>query len=1353
MSEHGQGDVSQQNGASTGSGKPPKDKTEKRKYLISLKMITDLPSIKPVPVPEPLPPPLSQKAYDYAEATLKESIVARDKLEKELLEGAANTQSVSDFNGFSNVEARHRQAKAFKTALDSVQTVMKPFEGLVSIAKLGTDGARKAEESGVENVVPTSKQWQELSQKTIIARTSLRANGLPDGYQVPEGAWFEILSKQLEPYTQGKDAQENETLRADFRKNAPTKQNTDDAELAGEAIKGIIGKYQVRDMNRASIFFDAGINGVPMTQDEQKQAQAEMDKLAQIGSDILNNGGTYKQVKTMMAASGLTEEFWPPQLVQSIQAWRKTTRALQDERVRKIVENQQSGSGGFSTDSVMQAMQLIASGTELKSSINELNKPDESDKSGLLDAAAKSTEVGKTVADWLNGAASGVSGSLSVLELLESGKDLFKVVTDENKDARDKFLESLEISLDALAQSLGGVVAGLNMAKDFGGTAVTELMKKVVPGVCVAAAGVELAIALKDLGKNVATLKNTRSEKNEGYAQFLTDGVDEATLGVMSNALSAERTKVVKSGIKTGTATIELGAALSNTFGGAHGAAAGAGLSVVAGAINLGSKVIFTGIDWGKAKKAKKMLDEARAGNMQAQVEIFEKSNFYAKMYLAILVKAESPLAKKYLVDRGIEEGDLDKPQSLEILRDVMLEAADQVNDQEVDDNLARALTGKVGDFAAWTGNKTIELKDRAVRLGVAEYDPKANYAAPTFKDVAPDKWVSTWTAGKKILVERGLIDEATGITKALEKAAAACKLVADQQKDTKILPQEKRTALLGAIEALNAALECAAGSKPMAFVSTGSPKKIPHQKACDTLYTLQDRLLTELNAHWAILDNLAPSDLNWAPAKIDEIDLKAWQGFWTEGKDKASFPAKDCGVGKGIEAVVKAQKAFMDERDDLILRRQLAVQAFDIVTNLDDALLDCLALEELNRRPPAKDAITPLMFKLNEAQRLLDGWLAGKTSDGKQDAWKGPTPTFAGMELDKILDEWVAVYSYADDAGFLASAEETGKSDVDAGFTNALQAFGGSYKAFDNAGKDAKERLKALRAMEIDAGRVKKLAIKFGRTQRHGSTQVKAYAEAAAERIATEVVDLAKKEKDVTDKVDLKFTPKINGRGTLSSADWRNFYQLAVDNGVVLESGTAKKGLSAALQAQRKAQEEYDKFAQHLSASKKADKGKRIRVLATTYLEALHATVGTAEMIRGLKRYGESKQMGHYLKEVIEAVEKAETTELKDHASGKATAKGTQFPKPTTLSASDWTRQKDFAVEKGIVADKKTGITAAITAYLKVATLPDVQVGKMDPKKQEAVEELKSLLEAARDASKYKDWHDYVEETIALVV
>jgi len=32
-----------------------------------------------------------------------------------------------------------------------------------------------------------------------------------------------------------------------------------------------------------------------------------------------------------------------------------------------------------------------------------------------------------------------------------------------------------------------------------------------------------------------------------------------------------------------------------------------------------------------------------------------------------------------------------------------------------------------------------------------------------------------------------------------------------------------------------------------------------------------------------------------------------------------------------------------------------------------------------------------------------------------------------------------------SDDAGFLASAEETGKSDVDAGFTNALQALSAS--------------------------------------------------------------------------------------------------------------------------------------------------------------------------------------------------------------------------------------------------------------------------------------------------------------------
>lgn len=157
------------------------------------------------------------------------------------------------------------------------------------------------------------------------------------------------------------------------------------------------------------------------------------------------------------------------------------------------------------------------------------------------------------------------------------------------------------------------------MAKDFGGPTVQETMKKVIPGLSIAIASVELADLVWDLIKSSDKLHKANLSKRDGQVEFSKEDGDEAKLLAMKNDKKTSEINVAKKSIKVTANTIELGGAIASTAGGGHGAAVGAGMSATAAAMNIASKVIFSGIDFAQAKKAMKTLEAAQAGSYQAR--------------------------------------------------------------------------------------------------------------------------------------------------------------------------------------------------------------------------------------------------------------------------------------------------------------------------------------------------------------------------------------------------------------------------------------------------------------------------------------------------------------------------------------------------------------------------------------------------------------------------------------------------------------------------------------------------------------------------------------------------------------
>jgi len=1310
---------------------------------------------------------------------LAKAIKARDELEKELLAGIGSTGCVEDFatvgttNEKGENKARWEQATKLKIALGKVRGVLGAFTDIERGAMLGL-----ATEEKVGNDKDKIADWNQLRLDAIQERSKLTSS-LPPGYNVAGSVdWPQKLIDELKPYWTGDTENQNALDRTDGLQLAKAQKG--EAKNAGTLMTEAVKKYQTRGMSRASTFFDSCRNGVAMSVEDMEKARQANDQITKLGTDILSNGGTYSDVKALMKETGLTEEFWPPKLVRSVQAWRKTQRALQEERVRKLVQNQDSEKSTFSTDDISTTMQMINGFTELDDSLRELHKHESEDKdvSGLIEAAGKSEEVLKTISEWMNGVSSGISGTLSGLDILKSVKDVYENHKDD-KGAKEKALKDLQIAMEDLAKGLQIAVSGMTMAKDFGGTAVAELMKKVIPGVSMAAAGVELAAALKDLSENIVMLSKTKGEKNEAYAMFVHDDVDEATINVMSNAVRGEKIKTAKSGVKVGTAAIEFAGSTATTFGGHHGAVAGAALTITASGINLGSKAIFSGIDWSAVKKAKKTLQDAQAGSMEAQVQIFEDSNFYAKMYLAILAKEKNPLALKYLVDRGIEEGDLDKPTSLELLRSVLLETAEQTNDQEEEFTIFEGIK-KVGTkflelpvleqmaLATGVGSIAVGMKYVGISVGnvvVKAYEKKKAkpyhevppVMAPGFKE-DPDSWAQSWVNAKKIHIANGLIDRETGLGAAISKAAEA-------HHDFLSTSPIDRDTILSSMKVIQSLVDLTHSCKLMAF--NGDGKETPHKPAGDSLISLRTVANKIIQTYWAKLADPTtknPIHLDWDPPVIGDINTVDWDSFWKSGKENVAFPNDDAGVKLAIAAAVMAKDSYENAPNER-KKRQNAVAYADTLDQLTDALLDCLGIEEVNRWKKACAAINTFMLTLNSARQDVDNYLGGQVGGGNTDSrWPGPS-TFDTTNPAEFAQTWAGIWNTAVEGAFVISREEGGTIfNQDVGLGSDLAVFAAAWKGYETA-KGAKTPdpqgvLKNFRQAEIAAGRVKKTAIAFCRTHRYSAEKVKELAaeagEAASHAVAMVSSDINAMQNKATFTAKFDKIPEY-----LSSQDWRVTYESAVANGAVLESGTAKNAISGALKDFKKALAAYEKGVNDVK-KKPDDRSnlKAIRKLADAYREAVEAVDGACDMVKSLKGYSNNAQMAKHLDDIkLHLVEytppggkkiplndpKTDSITVFDKcANGTAGKPKTQlaFNIPSNLSERDWKINSDLAKSYGVIPDKNTGITEAIKSYLK---------SRSTSEKRSAAFALQELLEQVKEESNLPSWTQYVEGLISL--
>ncbi len=850
---------------------------------------------------------------------------------------------------------------------------------------------------------------------------------------------------------------------------------------------------------------------------------------------------------------------------------------------------------------------------------------------------------------------------------------------------------------------------------------VKDELKKVIPGLSIATSGAELLMALNELRGTVAKHAKTGGLEKQAAAGVAQGSVDEATMGALSNALTAEKVQIGKGSMDVVGKAGETASAIATTAGGAHGAAVGAAISVIGNAIMVGSNIAFRAIDWSSAKEAQETIRQAQAGNMVAQVKVFEDSGFYAKMYICLLCKDNNPLAKKFVVDRGIVEEDLDKVMGLKILREQLLKADGQVDDTKVEGNIVKYALGVVGQAGAAAASS---IADAAKQTGHAArslvtkpYDASWNAGEAKLD-------AQTWEATKKAAIEAGLINDSTGIGAVLAKAKALGQLAK--------LPQDKAEAkkvLTDAVAQLREVRQAFAAYSPEAYMGR---TPVPHAGMVDFVQRMIALTNTTETDCWDKMTALGLHDPNWTPPALAEIKAGPWKALWKDGVEKANLPAGDQGVGTAL-TTVEAQDAAWDKLKDAKDKGQeQRKQVLTLLQALDDvksALMKCLELPEVNqsaekgKSSKLTGVINNFMLMINGRERELDQRLSGLGADGAA-AWKAPA-----LDLSKPL---AAAWKTLNDA-----AVKDGYCNPDLGDAGLGEALASFDKSLGAIGKDAdpQKELAAYARIEELAGRIKLAANDFGRVNRFAAEALKD----AAVKVAEEAVRQSKA------KVATKPIKTFKPAATFDAKGWKETYGAAIEAGALLESDTALKGLAEKLEYQESAKEKYEK-------AKQDKKPKEIRATAEEYMEALKGTMEIVGMISELKDYGKHRVMGPYLN----GIKSAAATARKD-PEGDAEGVSSSFKAEMAkgLDAGEWDKNKRAAVAGGIIPDKKTGVTKALETYM--SAVKDLQGAKGDDIKARreklrgpVLADLSAKLTETRALSKNEGWTGYVDWLLA---
>ena len=919
-------------------------------------------------------------------------------------------------------------------------------------------------------VKPAAKLDKLQAQLKVDPKTDIYPQCLKtvNGWEedVPSGILDErtILKDRIKALTADKPTKDQ--MKLDAEKDIADLQNDADN------FKKIVGSHSTRSFARTNPFGTKMLSS--LTGDERKALDLMWEKLAKAGQVFLDatisidklgdDGQTGKQEDTRydfealyknITDIGLPEAWWPPRLVERVQAWRKARR-VHTEKKTEAPDPAWKQIGGEMLGAFSQLLKLGKLGGSIAAFDNSFKEESEE--------AQKTAErifsmIGSIceITDNLRGK------SLSVVKG-EAKEQIAEMLNfDETIDLEerlDQLLTIVQNPLDFCKQAIDltaqiGKLDGTHWAK--------TMDTKVVPGLSLAIAILNLATAIKEAAKSARLTGQTErlrvTSEQQDSSGLRQDGG--ATSGSLKKMVGTQKEYTGRQGLKAAVETLNVTGQAVILSG--VSAPAGYALTMTATGIELAGEMVFDGIDWGQARVAKKLLQDARAGSPTAQQLIFEKCVLYATLYLAILVREGDPLGKKYIEDRGITQDALDKPMAIWLLGETMREAVEKEDDTEIDDNLLMHLGGPIAKLGKRIGNAVVDGGSALVEKGrqalASDYDENwtPNSASLTALTITFDP--QGWDDIKQDAIDNaGLANVSTGVTagiKALNKAWEAFKDVPDTAKE-----EAKLRAISAVLQQIGAVWGMLSGYQPMQGKAPTKPH-VPFQAVRDALINVLNGLAEKFKEETRGMTSVSLQDQGgrkvldipataWKPIAAEAACAAQWTKTWQGAANTIGLGKDDYGVGKVLHDLDEAWTAWQQlegasqivnakSGEALYKARSTALAILQKATTaLGDAARMVAVFPNLAAFAAAgRDDLARQMRSLDE--KLCSG-RTGLSIDSKPVLPVDKAATGAAMA--KWAEMWGSSWSQAAELGLCS--RDGGK-----GFATELAGFGETYATY----------------------------------------------------------------------------------------------------------------------------------------------------------------------------------------------------------------------------------------------------------------------------------------------------------------
>ena len=776
----------------------------------------------------------------------------------------------------------------------------------------------------------------ELVKEKIYDECLSTVNGWSS--DVPNGIRDEApLIKERVKALNGTPAEKAQVKQAAAQKIAGLKADVDN-------FKSVIASHSSRSFERTDPFATRMLTS--LTPDEQKAIYPVWEQLALAGQQFLDasmsldklgehgeRGGQketrydFQELYDKIIATGLPQAWWPPRLVEQVQAWRKASRIHNAQNSKKPKAAwKEVGSD---------ALDALGKVAKLGSFAGGLAAFDASfNPEALPDAPIEPEETAERFT-MLVGAICSLTGGLK--------ENVRGIVAGEAKEKLKEMLtfdETIDLSerLDQLLLLLGksgdaattvmDLVANVEKIK---GTELGKVLDaKVVPGLGLAVHIFKLATAIKAAADSAMLTSKTKrlgvtSDQQDASGLRQDGGV---TTKALDKAVKSQQEFTARKGLEVFVESTQVTAQAVILSGVSAGA--GYGLSAVASGIELAGEMVFDGVDWSQAKVAKKLLEQARAGSPTAQQMLFENCELYAKLYLAILVREADPLGEKYVKDRGITQDSLDKPTSIWVLGEALRGAVQKEDDTEIDDNLAMHLAGPFGRLGKLAAGAVVVGVSAAVEKGrqiaASDYDP--NWKPPAPVDLQSANWARNKDAA---VAQAGLRNDTSGVgdgLKALEACTEEYDKIAAAVKGGDAAGQQSRLKQISKVlQQAGIARGLLSNFRPV----QGKDPSLVHAPMVSVLEAMHsdfNRFVEEYKLRAAGIQGVSLSAAQdgktaildiaktpWVSIKSDPACQTRWKPVWQSALDKVGLADDDHGVAK-LLGTVQAQWGPLQEKE-----------------------------------------------------------------------------------------------------------------------------------------------------------------------------------------------------------------------------------------------------------------------------------------------------------------------------------------------------------------------------------------------------------------------------------------------------